>query len=190
MIGNVLIFAAGLAVYTGYGLSGLVCLLGAVLISYLSALWTERFRGAAWIGIGINAVMLTFFKVQHMTGLNLAAPLGVSYFTLMLIAYNADVLMGKYPAERNLIRFAACLTYFPHLLLGPIEGYGALAPSLFENRRVSWDGISIGAARFFWGLFKKLVVAARAGVIVSAISADPEQHLSSNPLPLAPESSL
>ena len=176
MIGNVLIFAVGLLVYAGYGVAGLAVLLTAACVSYAAALATGRFRRAMWLSVGANVAMLVFFKTQHLLELSFAAPLGVSYFTLMLISYNVDVYRGKYPAEKNFFRFACYVTYMPHLFMGPIEGYDKLAPNLFENRRMSWDGISLGAARFAWGLFKKLVIAARAGVIISAISADPETY--------------
>lgn len=173
---NVLIFLAGLAVYAGYGLSGLGVLLVCTLVCYALALLTRRCPWAMWLSVAANAAMLLFFKGQHLVGLHLAAPMGVSYFALMLISYNVDVYRGKYPAEKNLCRFAAYVTYMPHLIMGPIEGYDRLAPNLFENRRMSWAGIGMGAARFVWGLFKKLVIAARAGVIISAISADPETY--------------
>ena len=173
---NLLIFLIGLLVYAGYGVAGLAVLLICTLVSYLAALVTERLRWAMWVSVGANVALLLFFKGQHLAGLSFAAPLGVSYFALMLISYNVDVYRGKYPAEKNLFRFASYVTYLPHLFMGPIEGYDRLCPNLFENRRMSWSGISSGAARFAWGLFKKLVIAARAGVIISAISADPETY--------------
>lgn len=173
---NVLIFLVGLAVYAGYGIPGLLILLAAALVSYAAALAAKRLPFATWISVGANIAMLTLLRTQHLVGLELAAPLGVSYFSLMLISYNIDVHRGKYPAEKNLFRFAAYVTYFPHLFMGPIEGYDRLAPNLFENRHISWEGIAEGAARFAWGLFKKLVIAARAGVIISAIAADPAAY--------------
>ena len=176
MMVNVLIFLIGLAVYAGYGLSGLAVLLTATTVAYLAGLATKRFRAAAWAAVAADVAMLVFFKTQHLLEWSFAAPLGVSYFTLMLISYNVDVYRGKYPAERNLFRFACYVTYMPHLFMGPIEGYDKLAPNLFENRRMSWDGISEGAARFAWGLYKKLVIASRAGAIISAISAEPEVY--------------
>ena len=176
MIVNVLIFAAGLAVYGTYGIQGLALLLAATGLSYAAARMTERLPWAMWLSVGADAALLLFLKVQPLTTLCFMAPLGVSYFALMLISYNVDVYRGKYPAERNLFRFAAYVSYLPHLFMGPIEGYDRLAPNLFENRRMSWTGISSGAARFAWGMFKKLVIAARAGVIISAISADPETY--------------
>lgn len=172
MIVNVLIFLIGLAVYAGCGIPGLLTLLCATLVSYAAALATKRFRAAMWLSVGANAAMLLFFKGQHLAGLSFAAPMGVSYFALMLISYNVDVYRGKYEAEKNFFRFASYVTYLPHLFMGPIEGYDRLSPNLFGNRRISWAGISSGAVRFAWGLFKKLVIAARAGTIISAISAD------------------
>lgn len=176
MIVNILIFLIGLVIYAGYGLSGLAVLLIATLISYAAALATRRLPWAMWLSVGADVAMLLFFKGQHLLKLSFAAPLGVSYFALMLISYNVDVYRGKYPAEKNLFRFASYVTYLPHLIMGPIEGYDRLAPNLFEKRRISLEGISSGAVRFAWGLFKKLVIAARAGVIIGAISADPETY--------------
>lgn len=173
---NMLIFLAGLAVYAGYGMNGLVVLLTCTLVSYTAARLTERRPWVMWLSVGADVAMLLFLKLQPLTTLCFMAPLGVSYYTLMLISYNVDVYRGKYPAEKNLYRFAACVTYMPHLIMGPIEGYDRLAHNLFENRRMSWGGISRGAARFVWGLLKKLVIAARAGVIISAISGDPETY--------------
>ena len=176
MIMTIFIFLIGLAVYAGYGLTGLAVLLADILVAYGAGLLTKRFPFAMWISVMANGAMLLFFKGQHLAGLSFAAPLGVSYFALMLISYNVDVYRGKFEADRNLLRFSAYVTYMPHLFMGPIEGYDTLAPNLFEKRRVSWDGISSGAVRFAWGLFKKLVIAARAGTIIAAISADPENY--------------
>lgn len=175
MIVNVLIFLAGLLVYAGYGLPGLGYLAAAVLISYGAGLLTRRFRWVTWVSVGLNAVMLTLLKLQSVTGMSLLAPLGVSYFTLQLISYNVDVFKGKYEPERNLFRFALFVTYLPHLFIGPIERYDAMKPALAQ-RKITWDGIFSGAARALWGLFKKLVIASRAGVIIGAISGDTESY--------------
>ena len=170
---NVLIFLASLLVYAGYGLPGLIFLTAAVLVSYGAALLTLRVRWAAWISVGLNALMLLLVKLQPVTGFSVLAPLGISYFTLQIIAYIVDVYRGKYPPERNLFRYALFVTYIPHLFIGPIERYDTMYPALFENRRITWNGVFYGGARVLWGLLKKYVIAARVGMIVSAISGDP-----------------
>jgi len=103
--------------------------------------------------------------------------MGISYFTLQLIAYNVDVYRGKYPADRNLLRYALHITYIPHIFLGPIEPYDKMRANLLSDRKITWDDISTGGIRILWGLFKKYVIAARVGVIVGAISGDPEQFM-------------
>ena len=176
MILNIFIFLAGLLVYGSYGIPGLACLLGTTVLSYLLGLLIPKCRWTMWIGIIISALALVLLKLQPVTGMELLAPMGVSYFTLQIISYLVDVYRGKYPPERNLFRYALFVTYLPHLFIGPIERYDVMGPALFENRRISWDGISEGAVRVAWGFFKKLVIASRAGVLVSAISADPAQY--------------
>ena len=175
MIVNVLIFAVGLLVYAGYGWIGLTYLAAAVLLSFGAALLAKRLRWITWICIGGNALMLLLLKLQPVTGLSLLAPLGISYFTLQIISYNVDVYRGKYEPERNLFRYALYVTYIPHLFIGPIERYDAMSVVL-RNRRITWDGIFEGAARAVWGLFKKYVIAARLGIVISGISADPAAY--------------
>ena len=172
---NVFIFLAGLAVYAGYGLPGLVYLAIATLLSYGIALLTNRIRWAMWLAVAANAVMLVLLKLRPITGMELISALGVSYFSLQLISYNVDVWKGKYPPEKNLYRFALFITYLPHMFIGPIERYDRFKTSLL-NRRMNWDGILHGGARALWGLVKKLVIASRLGVIIGAISADPEAY--------------
>ena len=173
---NVLIFAAGLAVYAGYGMAGFAYLIGAVLISYGAGRLIPKFRWVLWVSILIHAAALALVKLQPLTGMKLPAVLGISYFTLKIISYNADVYRGKYPAERNLFRYGFYVTYLPQIYLGPIERYDVFRVHAFEQRKITWDGISSGALRVLWGLFKKLTIAARAGVVVSAIAASPEKY--------------
>ena len=175
MIVNVLIFLIGLLVYAGYGWAGLAYLASAVLLSYGAALLCKKARWLTWVWIILNGVMLLMLKLQPVTGLSWLAPMGVSYFTLQIIAYNVDVYRGKYEPERNLFRYAFFVTYIPHLFLGPIERFDTMKLSL-ERRRITWDGVFEGAARAVWGLFKKYVIAARVGIIVSAISAAPDKY--------------
>lgn len=175
MVGNVLILIAGLAIYGGYGLPGLGYLLGAVVLSYGAGLLIPRHRWVLWLSVALNALALVTVKLQPLTGWELLAPMGISYFTLQIIAYNADVYKGEYPPEKNFLRYALHITYFPHIVIGPIEPYPAMVKSL-QQRRITWDGISLGAARAVWGLFKKYVIAARVGVIVGTVSGDPELY--------------
>ena len=168
MMMNVLIFAAGLAVYAGFGMAGFAYLLAAVLISYGAGFLIPRCRQVLWVSILIHTGALALVKLQPLTGMELPAVLGISY--------NVDIYREKYPPEKNLFRYGFYVTYLPQIYLGPIERYDIFRSNAFEKRKITWDGISSGALRALWGLFKKLTIAARAGVIVSAIAASPEKY--------------
>lgn len=173
---NILIFLAGLGIYASYGMAGFAYLLGAVLVSYGAGLLIPRHRWVLWVSLMLQGGVLTLIKVQPITGMELPAILGISYFTLKIISYNADISRGKYPAERNLFRYGFYVTYLPQIYLGPIERYDVFRANAFGKRKITWDGISSGGLRVLWGLFKKLTIASRAGVLVSAIAASPEDY--------------
>ena len=175
MIVSILIFIISLSVYAGYGIAGLAYLCGATALSYGLGLLIPKKRWLLWLGVGVNAAWLLLVKLQPVTGLGILAPMGISYFTLRIIAYMADVYREKYLPEKNFFRYALFVTYLPSLFLGPIQSYDTMGKAL-TDRHVTWDGISGGAARMLWGGFKKLVIASRVGVLVGAISADPTKY--------------
>ena len=172
---NLLILLAGLFFYAGYGIWGLVWLLAATLLSYGLGRLIPKWKWAMHLGVAAQGLILALLKLQPVTGMELLAPMGVSYFSLQIISYLVDVYRGKIAPETNILRYSLYITYFPHLSVGPIESYSNMQLAL-SQRKITWDGISAGFCRVLWGLFKKLVIAARAGVIVSAVAADPEKY--------------
>ena len=175
MMVNLIILVAGIAVYAGYGIPVLY-LLAAALFGYLAGRLIPRHRWVMWISTAVLALPLLFLRAQHwLPWQSVIAPMGISYFTLQIIAYHADLYRGRYEPEKNLVRFGLFVTYLPHIFIGPIEPYPRMRAAL-EKRHMSGDNFLKGAVRCLWGLFKKLVIAARLGVIVSAISAEPEQY--------------
>ncbi len=174
MVLNVFILIAGLLIYAGYGVMGLVWLLGVTAISYVLGLLIPKCKWLMWVGVGLQATLLVLLKLQPITGMNILAPMGVSYFSLQIISYLVDAYHGKVEPEKNILRFGLYVTYLPHLFVGPIESYSGMQNAL-QERKITWDGISGGMARVMWGLFKKFVIATRAGVIISTISAAPDE---------------
>lgn len=175
MMVSILLLFPGLLIYAGFGMGGLCYLLLATVLSYGAGLLIPKHKWVLYGAVGINVAVLLAVKLQPVTGWAFSAAMGLSYFTLQIISYLVDIRRGKYPPERNFITYALYVTYLPHLFLGPIERFDTFRANL-EQRRWNWDGISAGGARVLWGLVKKLVIAARAGVLVSAISADPMQY--------------
>ena len=169
------ILLAGLVLYAGYGISGFAYLILSVLISYVLGLLTPKLKIAAWLGIALQALILVAVKLKPVTGMEFAAPLGISYFGLRVIAYLADLLRGKYPPVKNLKNYALYISFFPAMFLGPIETYDRFRRSM-AARRWSWDLCSRGLIRILWGGMKKLVIAARAGVLIGTISASPDRY--------------
>lgn len=166
------ILIAGLFLYAGYGIAGLLFLTGAILVSFFLGIVIQNRPWVMWIGVSTFALYLLLFKLQPVTGMELLAPMGLSYFLLQIISYLVDIYRGKYPPERSLIRYALFISYLPHLFIGPIERYDTMMNALHQRRVVTWDGISAGLMRILLGAMKKLVIAARAGVIVSTIGAE------------------
>jgi alginate O-acetyltransferase complex protein AlgI len=101
--------------------------------------------------------------------LDIALPIGLSYYIFQTIGYITDIKRGTIPAETNFYRFTLFTIYFPKLLVGPIERANHFLPQL--RRKISFDkeNITEGAKRIAWGLFKKLVVADRIAIYHSAV---------------------
>jgi alginate O-acetyltransferase complex protein AlgI len=123
--------------------------------------------------VATNLVALAYFKytdflistVNNLTGLQLplwgvTLPIGISFFTFTQIAYLADVYAGK-AAERSPVRYALFVTYFPHLVAGPVLHHAQMMPQFRESRVYSPDvgNFSIGMAFLVIGLIKKVLVA-------------------------------
>lgn len=125
------------------------------------------------IGLVYNIGLLGYFKYtdfflenwNDLTGsrteaLKLVLPLGISFFTFQVIAYLVDCYKG-YVEDFNLRRFAFSISFYPHLIAGPILHYSDVMPQLKE--RIAFDArqFSQGLFLFVIGLFKKSVIADR-----------------------------
>ncbi|MDR2659423.1 MAG: hypothetical protein LBC27_05465 [Spirochaetaceae bacterium] len=102
---------------------------------------------------------------------NWVAPLGISYFTFILLGYFIDVSWGKYKAERNPIKVMFFACYFPQMVSGPFTRYNEIGETLFTGHKFNYDKFTFGIQRFLWGLFKVIVVSERLAKIVSQIYA-------------------
>ncbi|MBQ8512713.1 MAG: MBOAT family protein [Clostridia bacterium] len=99
-------------------------------------------------------------------------PVGVSFFLFQSVGYVIDCYRGKYPAQRNIAKFALFVSFFPQMVQGPISRYDKLAPQLMAGNDLNTDSLRDGILRILWGYFKKMVIADRAGAVVSAFFAD------------------
>ncbi len=103
---------------------------------------------------------------------NLLLPVGISFYTFQAIGYMIDVYRKETEPEKNFVRYALFVSFFPQLVAGPIERSKNLLSqivSLEKKRMFTWDQIRSGALLISWGYFQKLIIAERAAVVVNDI---------------------
>ena len=106
--------------------------------------------------------------------LNLALPVGLSFYTFSCVSYLVDVYRGNLVPEYHFGRLALYVSFFPKLLAGPIERATAFLPELRQTVRFNPVAVTQGLQLILWGLFKKVVIADRLGVYVDAAYKNPE----------------
>lgn len=147
-------------------------------------------RAVLVLGIVVDLVLLGFFKyagflVENINALahtsfatvELALPVGISFFTFSAISYLADVYKGRVETEGGLIDVAVYLSFFPKVLSGPIVQYKDMAAQIAE-RHVSRAQLDEGARLFMVGLGKKVLIADCLATTYSALAALPVGGLS------------
>ncbi len=96
-------------------------------------------------------------------------PLGLSFYTLRLVGYMIDRYHSRGPAERHPGIFALYVAFFPEVTAGPIDRAGDLLPQLRASARFDYTRIANGLKLVAWGIFKKVVVADRLGLLVDPV---------------------
>lgn len=186
---NFTLLAASLIFYGWGEPKYLVFMLLSVTQSYIAALLVERFREKklAKLALALSAVaslgLLAYCKYADffienfnaVTGLsvpllNIALPVGISFYTFQILSYVVDVYRGDVPAQRNFIDLAMYIAMFPQLIAGPIVRYSDIAGSL-KNRKTTLADASEGIRRFSIGLAKKILLANSAALLVSEFKA-------------------
>ncbi len=147
----------------------------------------KRRKQFLFISIFVNLAILGFFKYFnfftnnlqilldrfwpyiHMPFLNIILPLGISFYTFEAMSYVIDVYRKKMEPTANYVNYALFVTYFPHLIAGPIMRAKDLLPQIISPRKISLDNFYEGCYLIFWGLFQKIFVADNLAKIVNPI---------------------
>lgn len=139
-------------------------------IGLASQVWARR-----WLLLGLlgNLTLLIYFKYANFFVDNLNAaigttwrigevilPVGISFFTFTQIAFLADAYQ-KGTREYKFVHYGLFVTYFPHLIAGPVLHHAQMMPQFADDRTYRWSGAHVagGLAIFAVGLFKKVVLA-------------------------------
>ena len=105
----------------------------------------------------------------HISPLNLALPIGISFYTFQTMSYTIDVYREEADVQRNFITFGAYVTLFPQLIAGPILRYKTVAKQL-DSRKETVTLFKQGVLRFMVGLGKKVLIANQLGALWNQIA--------------------
>lgn len=157
-------------------------ILTSIVFNYVCGVWIDLARrsanshaakGTLTLGIVANLCALGYFKYAHfcagtanaLLGTNIdpghiSLPLAISFFTFTQIAYLVDAFRGM-TTEYNFRGYLLFVSFFPHLIAGPIVRYRDLMPQFArkETWRLNAGNLAAGLSLFTFGLFKKVVFA-------------------------------
>lgn len=188
LVGSYFFYAYWHASYT-------LLLLFTTFLDWSLALVMDRFSEkkkrftVLWLSISANLLVLFFFKyfdfasrvLWDLSGsagdpfvLNLLLPIGISFYTFQSLAYIIDVYRKDLPPERNFFRYAAFVSFFPHLVSGPILRPSNIIPQLHEKKTLDWQNLRVGLFLIGTGLIKKVVIADSLGTFVENAYGAPE----------------
>lgn len=137
-----------------------------VILSVLAIIITKY---ASFCLENLNALLDLFHFKSGFSIENILIPLGISYYTLEAIGYVVDVYRGVMPAEKNVFKLTLFLLYFPKVVEGPISKFKDLKEQFFEKNALDFSKITIGLDLIIYGLFKKMIIADRAGIFVNEV---------------------
>lgn len=113
--------------------------------------------------------ILDVFSLERLSLVNIVLPIGISYYTLMAVSYIVDVSRDKIKAEFNILKLALYLIFFPQIIEGPISKYSDVAKNYYADHKFKIDNILFGCSLILIGIFKKMVIADRAGIYVDTV---------------------
>jgi len=131
------------------------------------------FKYASWLGGGLASLIGGPAWVSSLQAIRLLAPVGISYYTLKLVGYLIDVYIGVESAG-DFIGLATHAVFFPQILAGPIHRAGDFLKQIAEPKVPSAAMMGSGVRLILFGLFKKLVLADRLGLVVDQVFGRPD----------------
>jgi D-alanyl-lipoteichoic acid acyltransferase DltB (MBOAT superfamily) len=110
------------------------------------------------LNFGVLAFM-KYFRIMGDWSRGLLVPLGISFYTFQAVGYLIDVHGEKYQAEKSFPRFLLFVSFFPQLVQGPINRYGAMGAQFAGEHSWSGDRARRAAVLILFGLMKKYAIA-------------------------------
>ncbi len=183
---NILLLGASMYFYSQLHFSFPIYLSALVIISYCFAAAIEKNKKPrqrkALLTIGLCIISAGLIYTKYIIALfnqlhasrdwlpgswSLLVPVGISFYTFAILGYLIDVYWEKIPAERNILTYASYISFFPHLLSGPIPSATTILPQFKTRANATFTHIDESIGEILWGLFKKMVVADNISKAVS-----------------------
>ena len=148
-----------------------------ILVAYIGAILIDKYKDKSILilTLFIHIILLVIFKytdffISNINNifntnfklLNIALPIGISFYTFQIISYVIDVYRGKIKVQKNFLKLATYVSLFPQLIAGPIVRYEVIEDEL-DNRTHSFENFALGTRRFTIGLAKKVLIANMLG---------------------------
>lgn len=147
-----------------------------------------------WLSIVNNLGILgvfkyyNFFATQFQQGMELlglhvhplllevALPVGISFYTFHGMSYVIDIYRGQQRPVTDLVDYAVFVSFFPLLVAGPIERANHLLPQVQRARKFDYAQAVQGCRLILWGMFKKVVIADSLALTVDTIFENHQDH--------------
>ena len=140
-----------------------------ILITYVTGMLLGREGGKGrkvllFFGIGLPVLALLLFR--YPLAKSVLAPLGISFYALQAIGYVVEVYKGTIKSEKNLVRYAVYVTFFPTVMSGPIQRAPKLLAQIREGNDFDYSKVHSGLYLLLWGYLLKQVMANPLGRMV------------------------
>lgn len=179
--------------YMGWNAKYALLLLTSTMITYVSGLllsWEKIEDKIKWkkcvvaVSFLLNLSILFFFKyfdfaivninrilgalhIQMLTPqFSVLLPVGISFYIFQALSYTMDIYRGEVKAEKNVLKYALFVSFFPQLVAGPIERSKNLLKQVNEDHEFHYERMCQGLMLMTWGYFLKLVIADRIAIFV------------------------
>ena len=173
----------------------IILIIASTIVTYLSGIGIQYFRerysdrkiseyilaGSLIFNIGILVLfkyldwilgnVSTVFHIQRTLSFHWILPVGISFYTFQALGYTIDVYRGSIKAEKNILRYALFVSFFPQLVAGPIERSKNLLYQIdnMDHIKFKIQNLREGFCLLLYGFFLKIIIADRAAVLVDQV---------------------
>lgn len=183
---NIWLLLASLFFYSWGEPKYIFLMIASILVNYIVARFIDNTNNTVkrkiYLGISLvfNIGALMYFKYANFfldnltvlfniksSFLEIALPIGISFYTFQIMSYVIDVYRKNVEAQANILKLSLYISLFPQLIAGPIVRYVDIAKQI-DNRECSLNNFYEGSRLFIFGLAKKVLIADTLSVLADA----------------------